>query len=207
MPRGRKKILRIRRSLSRNYVKYSTQIKISESYFSLFLGALVILVASLLVFTFAKNRTYDKINTSVSIHQELSVPTQNNSIQNLSTPKSYEVKTGDSLWKIAEKVYGSGYNWVDLAKANNLSNPGLIYTGNKLIVPVVQKITVATVLQAQNNGPSISGSNYTIVEGDNLWNIAVRAYGDGYKWPEITKANKIDNSDLIFPDNILKLPR
>ncbi len=201
MPRGRKKISRQKNS-PRNYFKYSTQIKISESYFSLFVGALVILFATFLVFVFAKNKTYDKINTAASTHQELSSTSENNS-----TTKSYEVKTGDSLWAIAEKVYGSGYNWVDLAKANNLSNPGLIHTGNKLIIPVVQKITVATIQPTQNNGPSISGSTYTIVKGDNLWNISIRAYGDGFKWPEIAKANSLRKPNLIHSGNLLKIPR
>lgn len=53
----------------------------------------------------------------------------------------------------------------------------------------------------------ISGNTYKIVEGDNLWNIAVRAYGDGYRWVEIAKNNTIANPDLIYPDNTLKLSR
>ena len=54
---------------------------------------------------------------------------------------------------------------------------------------------------------AISGTTYTIKEGDNLWDISVRAYGDGFKWPELAKANNISNPDLIYPNNILKLPR
>ena len=52
-------------------------------------------------------------------------------------PKMYTVQSGDYLWRIAEKIYGSGYNWVDLANANHLQNPGVIYAGTKLIVPNV----------------------------------------------------------------------
>jgi LysM repeat protein len=47
-----------------------------------------------------------------------------------------------------------------------------------------------------------SGS-YTVVSGDNLWNIASSSsiYGDPYKWPLIYKANKskISDADLIYP--------
>lgn len=178
------------------------QIDFSESYISLMLGALVVLVAIFFVFFFSKSRIYDKINTAISTHQE-----ETQILPSNSQVKTYEVKAGDNLWTIAENVYRSGYNWVDLAKANNLSNPGLINTGNKLIIPDVQKITVATVQSTQNNGPSISADSYKVVKGDYLWQLAIRAYGDGFKWTEIAKTNNILTPDLIYPDVILKLPR
>ena len=49
-------------------------------------------------------------------------------------PTAYVVQKGDHLWKIAEKFYGSGYNWVDIAQANKLANPGIIYQGQKLVI-------------------------------------------------------------------------
>lgn len=169
----------------------------------LILGFLVVLVALVLVFTFSKNRTYDRINTAASTFQELTAPVKGED----NNVKTYTVAVGDNLWSIAEKVYGSGYNWVDLAKANKLENPGLIFVGAKLVMPDVQKISAVTVGQTQNNSPSISGNSYTIQKGDYLWDIAIRAYGDGFKWVEIAKANNLQNSDLIFSGNVLKLPR
>ena len=47
----------------------------------------------------------------------------------------YIVKRGDYLWKIALQVYGDGYAWVKIAKANKLKNPDLLYPGQKLIIP------------------------------------------------------------------------
>ena len=44
----------------------------------------------------------------------------------------YEVVAGDNLWKIAQKIYQNGYRWVEIAKSNNLPNPGLILVGEKL---------------------------------------------------------------------------
>lgn len=160
------------------------------------LGVLIVVVASIFAVTFFRNSNlskFDKINTADST---VAAPTS-----------FYEIKQGDSLWSISEKIYGSGYNWVDLAKENNLSNPGLIHSGNKLTIPDVPKITVATVQLTQNNGPSISGSNYTIVKGDNLWTISIRAYGDGYKWIEIARANNLPNPDLIYAGSTIKIPR
>jgi len=52
--------------------------------------------------------------------------------------------------------------------------------------------------------------NYTVVRGDNLWNIAKKPqhYGNGFAWPMIYKANrdKIKDPDLIYPKQIFKIP-
>lgn len=56
-------------------------------------------------------------------------------------------------------------------------------------------------------GEKITGGTYVIKHGDDLWDIAVRAYGDGYKWTQIAAANNLSDPDLIHADNTLKLPR
>jgi nucleoid-associated protein YgaU len=54
-----------------------------------------------------------------------------------------------------------------------------------------------------------SFGSYTVVSGDNLWNIASSSsiYGDPYKWPLIFKANKskISDADLIYPGQIFDI--
>lgn len=52
--------------------------------------------------------------------------------------KTYTVKTGDSLWKIAQKMYGDGSQYTKLYNANKGvvgSNPNLIYPGQVLKIP------------------------------------------------------------------------
>lgn len=49
--------------------------------------------------------------------------------------KKYTVQKGDYLWEIAQRTYGDPYRWVDIAKANNLVNPDLIFSGNVLTLP------------------------------------------------------------------------
>ena len=131
--------------------------------------------------------------------------------------KTWTVQEGESLWSIAEKHYESGYNWVDIAKANNLNHPGDISKGDKLVLPKVEK-KVATIAKddravtggstkREDSSNAIKGDSYTIARGDTLWSIAVRAYGDGYKWTEIAKANNLSNPGVIHADNKLKLPR
>ena len=48
----------------------------------------------------------------------------------------YTVVRGDSLWKIASKVYGSGSLWGKIFRANpQIKNPSMIYVGQKLVIP------------------------------------------------------------------------
>ncbi len=178
-----------------------SQIKWGESYTSLFLGAVVIIVALFLVFSFLKSKNLSREQSSSSS------ATSQLEVQKKPMPKTYVVKQGDDLWHIAENIYGSGYNWVDLAAANKLENPGLVFVGAKLSIPDVKaKEVTNTEVVVQNNKP-ITATSYTVVKGDYLWEIAVRAYGDGYKWVEIAKANNLVNPDVIHSGNVLKLPR
>lgn len=50
------------------------------------------------------------------------------------------------------------------------------------------------------------GTSYTVVRGDNLWDIAVEAYGDGYRWVDIAEANDLANPQIIHAGNILIIP-
>src|SRR5690606_38838879 len=61
--------------------------------------------------------------------------------------------------------------------------------------------------QMQTAGEQITGSEYTVVAGDTLWDISIRAYGDGYRWPEIAASNNIVNPDLIYVGTTLNLQR
>lgn len=170
-----------------------SEIKWGESYISLILGAIVVFIAVMLIIFVVKNKNFNGTKDTASTSE-------------LKTVKMYEVKEGEDLWSISEKLYGSGYNWVDLAEVNKLDNPSLIYVGTKLAIPEVKpKVIIAEANKDQK--VSIKTDSYTVVEDDNLWEIAVRAYGDGYKWVEIAKANNLENPDLIFAGNTLKLPR
>ncbi|MDD3029892.1 MAG: LysM peptidoglycan-binding domain-containing protein [Alphaproteobacteria bacterium] len=52
-------------------------------------------------------------------------------INNTVTPNTYTVVKGDSLYKIARRLYGNGERWSDIYNANTalLSHPGLIREG------------------------------------------------------------------------------
>lgn len=51
--------------------------------------------------------------------------------------KTYTVKSGDTLWAIAARFYGSGAQYTKIYNANRdkISNPNLIYPGQVLTIP------------------------------------------------------------------------
>ena len=214
------------------------------------LGFLVIVVVGLLVVNYFKN--LDSGDTT---------PSGTQTEEKNSLPKTYKVAAGDSLWSISEKLYGTGYNWVDIRDANKISDPNDITEGQELIIPDVEAktsdsqiaeatatpatiatpkatstvkasatptITIKPTVTASatpkaaianndnkdgNQGEVVSGSkevkaggNYTVVHGDNLWDIAVAAYGDGFRWTDIAKANQLVNPRVIHSGNVLVIP-
>ncbi len=156
------------------------------------LGALVIVIVGILIVNYFKDKgaTLTGANTQ----------TQNS--------KEHVVVKGETLWSIAEDTYGSGYNWVDVKSANSLKTDA-IEVGQKLVLPDVaaKQPTITKISTTVNAEGAISGTSYTVVKGDSLWNVAVRAYGDGYKWVGIAKANDLKNPNVIHAGNVLTLPR
>lgn len=156
------------------------------------LGAIVIVIVGILIVNYFKDRTSGTIPVS---------STQ-------TSTKEHTVVKGETLWSIAEDSFGSGYNWVDIKSANGLKTE-TIEVGQKLTIPDVspRKPTSTKKVVTITAASPITGDTYTVVKGDCLWKIAVRAYGDGYKWVAIAKANKLVNPGLIHSGNVFTLPR
>lgn len=80
--------------------------------------------------------------SAVSAESPLPAPLNNKAVTaERTTPKqdtTYTVKSGDSLWKIAQQLYGKGSDYTKLYEANKGmvgSNPNLIYPGQVLTIP------------------------------------------------------------------------
>ena len=110
---------------------------------------------------------------------------------------SHTVVKGEYLSMIAEydRVYGDPMKWPRLYRANRdqIEDPNLIYPDQVLNVP--------------HGYPSW----HMVIEGEFLSKIANywEIYDDGREWPRIYEANQdqIRDPDMIYPDQVLDIPR
>ena len=181
-----------------NLKKILKALKLNESTVSMILGALVIVVVGVLIVNYFRGQESGTTLPS-------GVTSEIEGLKSL--PAKHTVAEGETLWKISEDYFQSGYNWVDIAQENKLSDPGLIEAGQVLTIPNVEAKGATVSNPITTDQISITGSTYTVSKGDSLWNIAVRAYGDGYKWVEIARENKLLDPNVIHVGNILILPR
>jgi nucleoid-associated protein YgaU len=108
-------------------------------------------------------------------------------------PRTYKVKRGDSLSKIAEQQLGDADRWPELFVLNRaqIRHRDRITVGQVLILP-------ATPLQP---APRL----YKVRRGDTLSKIAEQQLGSANRWPEIFRLNRdiISDPDRITPGQLL----
>jgi nucleoid-associated protein YgaU len=176
--------------------KKNSFFKSSEEAISMFLGLVIVVVVVGLVINFFNKRK--GVADVPGVQDELV------EVEDSTVDTRYVVQAGDSLWNIAEAKYNDGYKWIEIAKINNLTNPGLIEEGQKLVIPQIfsTDIEQETVAVVEDN------LEYVVVRNDNLWNIAVNNYGDGFQWVKIWEANQnvLNNPDQLEIGMTLILP-
>lgn len=190
--------------------KWLKALHFNEPTISTLLGGAVIIVVGILIFNYFKTGQTGEIGLGENIENGLTL--ENEKV----LPETHKVAEGEDLWKISEKYYNDGYQWVEIAKANNLDNPDLLAIDQELTLPKLEKkpeiateakLSEEKVVAAAETTNAIEGNEYQVQEGDYLWSIALRAYGDGYKWVEIANTNNLLNPDLIEAGQTLTLPR
>src|ERR1019366_4325471 len=129
------------------------------------------------------------------------------------TPNTYTAVAGDSLTKIAAKVYGSSTraNRQAIAMANTSlkENPNRIIIGKTYVIPPLDGAVNTSVVSAPA-APSVSDSKYTYVvkSGDTLWSIAREELGNTNTIAAIKDLNRdiLHGSDRVRPNMKLRLP-
>ena len=66
--------------------------------------------------------------------------------------------------------------------------------------------SVAHVYQEEIRPTKPTEKTHTVVPGDTLWAIAQRKLGNGARFQEIAVLNNISDPNLIFPNQVLRLP-
>lgn len=187
-------------------------LKLNEATVSTLLGALVVIVVGVLIFNYfsklgKEGVELEEITEEAAGAEEVSLEEAQ---PPAGLPTTHKVVLGETLWSIAEKYFNSGYNWVDIATENSLVNANYIEEGQELTVPAVAPKLLAKLPETGvqvTDEPGITGSTYTVQKSDCLWEIAVRAYGDGFRWVEIAQANNLASPDIIHAGNEFVLPR
>lgn len=146
-----------------------------DSLISLGLGALVVVVSGILIYNYfsgqAPNllKNTQRANASPSSAQVAQQPESSpaNGAQNapaqsgtLALPVTHTVAAGESLWKLAEKYYGTGYEWRRIAEANKLNATARLSTGMQLQIPRAELIS-ATATEKSPEPTQIAQANAT----------------------------------------------
>ena len=120
---------------------------------------------------------------NLSVGQVLKV--SNSSGSSNSSSNTYTVKSGDSLWKIAN---GYGVTVNELKSLNDLTSD-ILSIGQVLKIP-------------SSSSSNSSGSTYTVKAGDSLWNIANKY---GITVDELKNLNNLTSNTLSI-GQVLKVP-
>src|SRR3990170_5831430 len=142
--------------------KFKKKLDLPESYISITLGFLVVLVAGILTYNYFVKNQVKKVQENQTKAEE------QQQIGKVELPTTYTIQTGDTLWSIALKHYDSGYNWVTIASANNLADPDRLLVGEKLSIPKAETIKPAGDILSTQAPPK----EYTVTRDDSLWKIA-----------------------------------
>lgn len=110
-------------------------------------------------------RQWQRLETPVLAVSGGGAATERDSQSGAAAAKTYTVRSGDCLWTIAEKYYGSGAAYTKLAAANPaIKNPNLIYPGQVLTIPPAGDLPAAgskSTSQALADSLSWDGERFT----------------------------------------------
>ena len=103
---------------------------------------------------------------------------------------SYVVRQGDTLSRIATKIYGSSAKWKDLANLNtHIKNANLIFPGDVIKIKADNETSVAF-MKTYKEKQDASKVVEVVRKGDTLEKIAKRKLGDGSVWKYIWSNNR-----------------
>ena len=116
----------------------------------------------------------------------------------------------DTLWALANRFYGDGRYWKPLAVYNGITNPKKIRDGKVIMVPPFAYLNMDalnwTFEGEDNNNYQVVERSHTFLDGDTLWALASKYYGNGNYWEALAIYNNITNPRKIKDGTIVYLP-
>lgn len=114
----------------------------------------------------------------------------------------YVIQAGDSLGKISTKIYGTAQRWMELAQANNISDPRKIFPGDELSFELIGD-SAARFAKALS---TVITKEVVVSHGDTLASLAKQVLGPKASWKQLYAYNKakISNPNRIFVGMRLK---
>ncbi|MCC6150538.1 MAG: LysM peptidoglycan-binding domain-containing protein [Planctomycetes bacterium] len=90
----------------------------------------VVLVATVMLVKLGLDRMTDASAATPEQYAQVSVDLQRREIV-------YRVQPGDTLWGLADRFYGNGRRWTEIAHANNLKEGDALTSGTTIKIPLV----------------------------------------------------------------------
>lgn len=111
----------------------------------------------------------------------------------LGSKMAYIVQKGDTLAKIAQRVYGDMNKWTEIADFTGIANPKLIYPGDVVYYQLTEQSTAFA-----NAYEAVQRTEVEVAQGDTLATISSRVFGNSSLWKLIWRQNdKIDDPDRL----------
>jgi nucleoid-associated protein YgaU len=141
--------------------------------------------------------------------------------------RTHAIAKGETLGDVAKRYYGKRSLGVKLAEFNSV-DPSRLKIGQQIKVPDIAVLdpasapapvgNVDSIAMGQNDmpapqpapesaAPAVETPKYgtvKVVEGDTLYRIAKRVYGDGTRWSEIAALNNLGDGRALKPGRELK---
>lgn len=133
----------------------------------------------------------------LSVGQKIRLPGQTSTRRIASRRANYEIKSGDTLWSIAQRY---DLSLSSLVQANGLNKEAPLTVGTQLYIP---DMSYAQQTQAQESARR-ARVHYQVRKGDNVWSIA-RKFGVSPK--QVMDWNSLSSQDLIHPGDTLTIYR
>ncbi len=107
-------------------------------------------------------------------------------------------------------------NLKKILKTLKLNESSISFVLGLIVVLIVGSLIINYLKSDRGNIPEelLSGVNsiesvnkvHKVEKGENLWNIAVNYYGDGFKWVDIATENKLENASNLEAGQELIIP-